>query len=113
MARVRAGRYRARAELQRMASTIDAYGNTTGNWSALATRSAHILERLGKEEIQGGAISDVRSATMRVRADSITRGLTAADRVSSRGQIWAIRSIAQVDAQDNVLELLIERGVAS
>ena len=36
---------------QRMASTTDVYGNSTGDWSNHANRYAHIIEWLGQEDI--------------------------------------------------------------
>tara|TARA_R110000803_G_scaffold87943_2_gene154889 strand:+ start:312 stop:602 length:291 start_codon:yes stop_codon:yes gene_type:complete len=96
-----------------MASTVDAYGNTTGAWSDLASRHADFREKLGKETIEGGALQDVAAATMRVRADTVTSAITAADRVTARGITWAIRSITQVDAAGELLEMLLEKGVAS
>ena len=80
----RAGLFRDRVTFQRMASTTDVYGNTTGDWSDHATRYAHLIERLGQEDIEQGALQDVAVATMRVRADAITKAITTADRVVSR-----------------------------
>ena len=109
----RAGLFRDRITFQRMASTVDAYGNTTGAWADHAFRSADFREKLGKETIEGGALQDVAAATMRVRADTVTSAITAADRVTARGITWAIRSIMQVDAAGELLEMLLEKGVAA
>ena len=108
----RAGLFRDRAVFQRMASTTDDFGNTTGAFASLTTRSAHILERLGKEEVQQGERDDVAVATMRVRSDTVVDGVTVADRVSVRGTIWSIRSIMQVSAKGDLLEMRLEKGVA-
>jgi SPP1 family predicted phage head-tail adaptor len=111
---VKAGLYRERAEFQRLSeSAVDDYGNVYTGWASLATRSADMRERTGKEAIQGGALSDVGPATMRVRSDSTTSTITAADRVVIRGKIWAIKDVIQVDAKGTVLEFTLLRGVAS
>ena len=81
----RAGLFRDRVTFQRMASTTDVYGNTTGDWSDHATRYVHLIERLGKEDTEQGALQDVAVATMRVRADAIVNAITTADRVLARG----------------------------
>lgn len=109
----RAGLMRDRVTFQRMAATSDEFGNTTGSWSNHFTRSAHLIERTGKESIEGGALSDVSTATLRVRKDAHTAALSAADRVIARGQTWAIRSVIQADNKGQMLEFLIEKGVAS
>ena len=109
----RAGLFRDRVTFQRMASTTDVYGNTTGDWSDHATRYAHLIERLGQEDIEQGALQDVAVATMRVRADTITKAITTADRVVSRGIYWAITSIMQVSSKGDLLEMRLEKGIAA
>ena len=69
-------------------------------------------ERLIKGELSGGVLQDLAVATLRVRADAITKAITAADRVVARSLTWAIRSIIQVIAKGDVLEMVIEKGVA-
>ena len=109
----RAGLFRDRVTFQCMASTTDVYGNTTGDWSDHATRYAHLIERLGQEDIEQGALQDVAVATMRVRADTITKAITTADRVVSRGIYWAITSIMQVNSKGDLLEMRLEKGIAA
>jgi head-tail adaptor len=50
---------------------------------------------------------------MRVRKDSTTSTVTAADRVVVRGNTWAIKDVIQVDSKGTVLEFTLLRGVAS
>ena len=110
----KAGQLREVAVFERLTSgAVDAYGNIYSGWSSLATRSVDLVERLGKEAIQGGELSDVVPATMRVRKDSVSETITHADRVTVRGSIWAIKSIVQTDRKGEMLEMLIERGVAA
>jgi SPP1 family predicted phage head-tail adaptor len=111
---VKAGQYRERAVIQRLTEgAVDSYGNVYSGWSTIATRWADMRERTGKEMIQGGELSNVGQATMRVRADSTTETVTAADRIVIRGYTWAIKDVIQVDAKATVLEFRLERGVAS
>ena len=108
-----AGRLREVAVFERLTSgAVDDYGNIYSGWSSLATRNVDLVERLGKEAIQGGELSDVVPATLRLRKDSVTSTFTHADRVTVRGALWAIKSIVQTDRKGAMLELLIERGVA-
>jgi len=111
---VKAGQYRERAEFQRLdEGAVDAYGNVYSGWSTLASRWADMREQTGKEDIQGGVLADVGRATMRVRSDSTTQGITAADRVVIRGSTWAIKDVIQVDRKATMLEFKLERGVAA
>ncbi len=54
----RAGLFRDRVTFQRMASTTDVYGNTTGSWSGHAKGCTHLIERLGQEDIEQGVLHD-------------------------------------------------------
>ena len=109
----RTGNFRERAIIQRLSgSTADAYGNISTGWSDVGTRWADIRESTGKERIAGGALQDGGSATMRVRKDSVTETVTAADRVSCRDTTWAIESVIQIDRKGEVMEYLLRRGVA-
>jgi len=111
---VKAGQYRERAEFQRLSEgSVDSYGNVYTGWSSLATRWADMRETTGKEAIEGGAMFNTSMATMRVRSDSTTQGVTTADRVVIRGVTWAIKGLVQIDRKNTVLEFKLERGVAA
>lgn len=111
---VNSGLFRDRVTFQRLsAGAVDAYGNVYSGWADLATRSADLREQKGRERINGGALLDQAMATMRVRSDSTTRGITSADRVLARGITWAIKDVMQVDAKNTQIEFLLEKGVAS
>ena len=139
---VKAGQYRERAEFQRLLDKYlpedwilhdfawsdaglwydssawkdgqtDAYGNVYTEWSSLATRWADMRETTGKEAIEGGAMFNTGMATMRVRSDSTTQGVTTADRVVIRGVTWAIKGLVQIDRKNTILEFKLERGVAA
>ena len=109
----RAGLFRDRVTFQRMASTTDDYGNTTGTFSNHATRYAHFNERLGQKDVEQGALDDVAVATMRVRSDAVMDAITTADRVVARGTNWSILSIMQVSSKGDLLEMRLEKGIAT
>lgn len=110
----RAGLLRDRATFQRLSEgAVDDYGNVYTGWETLTTRSVDIREVTGKEDIQGGALSDVGQATMRARSDSTTQTITSADRVVCRGKTWNIKDVIQIDAKNTMLEFKLERGVAT
>ncbi len=106
--------YRERAEFQRLnEGSVDAYGNVYTGWSALISRWVEMREVSGRESIQGGALSDVGQATIRVLSPSTTQTITSADRVLCRGKYWNIKDVVQVDAKNTMLEFKLERGVAT
>lgn len=110
----KAGLFRDRVTFERLTEgAVDAYGNVYTGWEIVAARSADLRERTGKETITGGALGDKGMATMRVRSDSTTAAVTAADRVIARGYTWAIKNVIQADAKDTMIEFVLERGVAA
>lgn len=111
---VRAGLFRERVTFQRLTEgDADNYGNVYSGWDDLAFRSGDLREQKGRERITGGALQDKALATLRVRSDSTTSAITAADRVLARGITWAIKDVMQVDAKDTLIEFVLEKGVAS
>jgi SPP1 family predicted phage head-tail adaptor len=110
----KAGQMSERVVIQRLqGSTPDAYGNVSTGWATVATRWADIRERTGKEQIEGGALAGVSSATIRMRSDSTTQAITEADKLVARGHDWDIESIIQLDRANSMIEILAKRGVAA
>ena len=110
---VKAGLMRDRVAFQRLdEEAVDNFGNVYRGWVDLANRSADLRERRGRDRITGGVLSDVGTATMRVRYDSTTKTITTADRVFARGITWAIKDVLQLDSRATVIEFVIEKGVA-
>ena len=113
---VKAGLLREKVVFQRLTEgAVDDYGNPYSGWANMenGSRKADLREQKGKEKISGGALQDAALATLRVRADSLTSGITAADRVIARNKTWAIKDVMQVDAKKTMIEMVLGKGVAS
>ena len=108
-----AGKLRDRVTFQRNTTSDDGYGNTVNGWADHLTVWADVLERLGGEKVKAGLVEASRMATIRVRRSTDTLDITEADRISARGTIWNIRSIAAVGRDNALLECLVEAGVAT
>ena len=109
---MKAGDLRDRVTVQRATHGDDGFGNTISGWSDLLTIWANVRETPGKEVVAAGRIEASRTATIRVRASSQSRGVTAADRIIARGQCWNIRSVSAVGDGRELIEFLCEAGVA-
>lgn len=108
-----AGKLDQRITFQRATTGEDGFGNTITGWTDLITVWANVRETPGKEIVAAGRIEASRTATIRVRASSQSRAVTAADRVIARGQIWNIRSVPAVGDGREMIEFLVEAGVAT
>ncbi|MEM1421827.1 MAG: phage head closure protein [Pseudomonadota bacterium] len=109
----RAGAFRDYAVIERKTiGANDQHGQPETVWGQLATVWADVLETPGRERLQAGRLEAPATATIRVRASSITRALTASERLRVRGEVWNIRSVIQVGRKRDQVEILAERGVA-
>lgn len=109
----KAGNLREKAVFKQLsAGAIDAYGNQYTGWVVRVTRMVDLIERVGREAIEGGALSDVVQATLRMRKDTATSAIKTSDMVTVRGNDWSVKSIVQLDRKGTILDVLIERGVA-
>lgn len=108
-----AGKLNTLITVQRATMGDDGYGNAITGWADLAGGKlwANVRETPGKEAVAAGRLEASRTATIRVRASSLSRSITAADRVQARGHVWNIRSVIEIDRA--TLELLVEAGVAA
>ncbi|TQS72753.1 head-tail adaptor protein [Rhodobacteraceae bacterium] len=110
---MRAAKLRDRIVVERPLSGDDGYGNTVLEWKPHLKLWADVLEHLGRERIEAGRLAAPRTATIRVRSSSQTRGLTEADRIIARGLIWNITAIANVGRTGAQIEMTCEETTSS
>jgi SPP1 family predicted phage head-tail adaptor len=108
-----AGRLNHRAQFLRKAvDATDEYGNPMQEYAPMFTVWANVRETTGKERVAAGSIENLRTATIRIRSSSETRGLTEGDQVQARGKTWDILGIANADDKGVMLDLLVQAGGA-
>lgn len=90
-----AGQMRHRIEFQRATTPRQQIG-TKGppQWASLGQDRAKVLFGSGQERREAGVENASQSATFRCRANSLTRGITAKDRIQYAGLAWDITAIA-------------------
>ena len=116
---MKAGDLRDRIAVQRQVPGDDGHGNVVTGWADLVIDDkplklwANVRETPGKERVEAGRLEASRTATIRVRASSLSRQITEADRVIVRGQVWNIRGIAALNDGRDMLEMTCESGVAT
>lgn len=83
-----------------------AYG---AGWTALGTRWGMLAFGRGREAVAAGRIEATVPAVLTLRADAVTRGVTAADRVTVDGAVYAIRSAVE-PPRSGLIEMVVTRG---
>ena len=109
------GKFRERVTFQGLANVdraTDKYGNALDAWAHQFERWADVIERPGRERVEGGALAGVNTATVRVRKDRYTSYLDAGWRIYMRGQYWDSEGVIQVDRKGSVLEIMAQKGTA-
>ena len=108
-----AGEYRDRLEFQRLDTTADALGNvSSGAWIKLFHDRGHFIPERSSERLSAGRLESAVSGSLMVRASTITRGVTNADRVLINDEPYNIRAIVRNDRLARELDITVERGVA-
>lgn len=69
-------------------------GRDATGWSHLGHARARVLYGSGDERARAGVETAVQAATFRVLANSLTRAVTATDRIVFAGLFWDIVAIA-------------------
>lgn len=117
---MKAGAFADLIRFQRRGSVPDGYGNEqSGPWADIEIEGAPLevwadmLERTGKERMDGGALDAPRMATIRVPRFPETEAILESDRIVARGESWNIRSIVAVQRNRAVIEFEAETGVAT
>ncbi|HND52871.1 MAG TPA: head-tail adaptor protein [Pirellulaceae bacterium] len=108
--------HRVRFERQSVDPTGDGAGNVLQPWALLVERRAAFRPSFGREQVEAGRLESTMLGVLTIRRDSVTAGLTAADRAvfvnpPYAGRALQIRSI--VLAPDGAsLDLTVEEGSA-
>lgn len=74
----------------------DAFGNPTESWTTYATAWAEVVYGSGSERRTTAVEGAEQTATFRVLADTVTKAVTPADRISFEGT-WDIHSVTPLD----------------
>jgi SPP1 family predicted phage head-tail adaptor len=109
-----AGSLDQRVRFERRGTVADADGNVVaGPWTEVFTVWGSIRVEAGRELVAQGRLASPTGAVVRIRRSSRSVQLTSDDRAVINGEIYAIHSIRDADARREMLDLVVESGVAS
>lgn len=92
-----AGRRNQLIILQRYTAVQDELGEEVPTWSELGSAWAMVFYGKGDERRQAAVEEGKQSATFRVLATTLTRGVGIKDRISHLSSLWDIVGIAPMD----------------
>lgn len=108
-----AGQLRDQVTFQRATRTADGAGGATLVWQNVRTVWGGFRPQRGRETLEAGRLESAVAGVLTVRSSPDTRDITAADRVQIDGASYQIRTITNPDRRNKMLEMVVERGVAT
>lgn len=113
---MRAGRLIKRVTFQREAATDDDGGGQAVSWgniTGLVRISATFMPERGRERIEAGRLEAAIAGVLQIRSFTLSRTVTEKDRVLIDDIPHQIRAIVNPDQRNEMLDMTVERGVAS
>jgi SPP1 family predicted phage head-tail adaptor len=111
MARVSTGDLDRRITLQRFTEARDEFNQPIEDWLDLKEVWARRRDVSDQERYDSGKVNATNISRFVVRSNSITKTLTAVDRISYEGAFWNISGIKETqDGRDRFLEITAVRA---
>lgn len=113
---MRAGRLNQRVTFQQESTVPDGGGGQTVSWlnvAGLVSIAAEFRPERGRERLEAGRLEAANAGTLRIRSFALSRSITEKHRVLIDTVPYQVRSIVDPDGRREMLELLVERGVAT
>jgi SPP1 family predicted phage head-tail adaptor len=107
-----AGPLRKRVTFEREMRTEDAGGGAAVAWGDPLTVWGQFQPERGAERLSSGRLESALAGVLRIRSSDAARQITADQRVTIDGIAHQIRSIANPDQRNRMIEMTVERGVA-
>lgn len=109
---MRAGRLRKRVTFQAETRTGDGGGGSARGWGDDLEVWGEFQPQRGREQLEAGRLEAALAGVLRVRSSSETRLVTEKHSVLIDGARFQIRTIANPDGKNDMLEMTVEKGVA-
>lgn len=110
---MRAGRLRNRCHFERPTVETSPTGNQRRGWESHATLWGDLLPQRGREQLEAGRLESSVPGTLQIRYSSVAAQIDASYRVTINGEPYQIRSVMDPDMRRRLIEMVVERGVAT
>ena len=105
-----AGRLSRRIVIQRSIDLPNAYNELELGWGQLTEVWAQRMDVSDRERLSAGQVNAALTSRFRIRSSSITRGVTALDRIIHDGGIWEITGVKEtLEGRKRFLEITASR----
>ena len=107
------GQMRDRVVFQEEVNNPDGQLGNTTTWADVVTRWCRFREERGGERLEQGRLESPQRGTITVRSDSVVQSITTEHRAVINTEPFQIRSIANPDRRNKLVEMVVERGVGT
>lgn len=106
----RVGGLRTRLTISRATQSSDGMGGFSTTWADLGQVMADVRSLKGGEEVQAARLNAVENLQIKVRADALTRSLTAQDRLSDGSQILNVKWVGDLEGRGRWIDIIAQAG---
>jgi SPP1 family predicted phage head-tail adaptor len=99
---MRAGQLRERVEIQRRTSTRNSFNEPVESWAVVGTTWAEVKFDMGREEPIAQQVVAGHAARFIMRSNSLSRRITATDRLLWNGQTWDVFAVIPSARRDSI-----------
>lgn len=103
------GEFDRKIILERLVTTLNEFNEPTTDWTEIGKRSASKEDVSDGEKVRAAQVGASVSARFRVRYDSVTSKLTAADRLTCEGVQYQISGTKEGDGRRREIEITAAR----
>jgi len=103
-----AGGLNKRARFEALVRTPDGGGGYDEAWVPLVTAWAQFSPERARERVQAGRIESAFAGVLRIRSSAAARQITQQHRVVLDGVTYDIKSVANPDQRNDMIEMSIE-----
>lgn len=108
---MRAGKLDRRITLERYGVTYDDFNQPTEGWAEIGKRWASKEDVSDGERIRAAQVGASVTTRFVVRFDSLTRTITAADRVVSEGKVYSISGLKETEGRRVGIEITASAAI--
>lgn len=105
---MRAGTLNKRARFEALVEASDGAGGFSRSWQPIMTVWASFTPERARERVQGGRLESAFAGVLRIRSSTAARQITQKHRVVVDDVTYNIRSSANPDQRNDMLEFSVE-----
>ncbi len=106
----RVGSLKTRLTISRASQASDGMGDFVTTWADVGDRMASVQSLRGGEEVQSARLNAIENLQIKMRADALTRTLTAKDRLSDGNRTLNVKWVGDLEGRGRWIDVIAQAG---